>query len=417
MIKYLVIQKLRAAKILLKNYAGGTIALLITACISIAYTWNLVSVNAEVIRNHTREFLIGICLIQTAVILFQKRLVIRIHPASIRFFYNSDEFIRIVRFEILKKIVIKIPIAAVLAYVLAGLRLTAQSVWLGLLLLIFLSEGSMITWMKYNRMNPVIWLGCYAISGAGLIMASENGLWIWVMCAGLIAVLICGKKMTQVDMGRYYDDALSEERTDCAGRYADMAQMQQIMAEQKANKRYKLKFDRLLEKREHTLLWKVITELYRSSSGVKILLIAPALFAVLINRTNVATSIPFLEYPAIAEIVGVFCYTLALSSLRGQITVQANKFQTKHRLGMFVPWSEKKIFETYGLAGATVGAVITLATSMLLGNPVWRIGLSVIVTAVAFWTAFFALRKGVNDRIITYVFNTIVFAVFYFVMQ
>lgn len=128
MIKYLVIQKLRAAKILLKNYTGGTIALLITACISIAYAWNLVAVNAEVIQNHTRELLIGICLIQAAVILFQKRLVIRIHPASIRFFYNSDEFIRIVRFEILKKIITKIPIAAVLALVLTGLCPTVQTV-------------------------------------------------------------------------------------------------------------------------------------------------------------------------------------------------------------------------------------------------------------------------------------------------
>lgn len=413
MIKYLVIQKLRAAKILLKNYTGGTIALLITACISIAYAWNLVAVNAEVIQNHTRELLIGICLIQAAVILFQKRLVIRIHPASIRFFYNSDEFIRIVRFEILKKIITKIPIAAVLALVLTGLCPIVQTVWLGFLLFIFLSEGSTIAWMKYNRMNPVIWLGCYAISGAGLVMASENGLWIWGMCAGVIAVLICGMKTTHVDMGQYYDDALSEERTDCAGRYADMAQMQQIMAEQKANKQYKLKFDGLLRKREHALLWKVITELYRSSAGVKMLLIAPALFAVLINRTNIAAGIPFLEYPAIAKIVGVLCYTLALSSLRGTITVQANKFRAKHRLGMFVPWSEMRIFDTYGFAGTVLGAVITLVTCVLMGSSVGEIGLSVFVTAAAFWGAFFALGKGVNDKIIAYVFNLVIFAVFY----
>ena len=142
-------------------------------------------------------------------------------------------------------------------------------------------------------------------------------------------------------------------------------------------------------------------------------LIAPALFAVLINRTNIAAGIPFLEYPAIAKIVGVLCYTLALSSLRGTITVQANKFRAKHRLGMFVPWPEERIFDTYGFVGTVLGVVITLVTCVLMGNSVGEIGLSVFVTAAAFWGAFFALGKGVNDKIIAYVFNLVIFAVFY----
>ncbi len=413
MVKYLLLQKVRAMIILLKNYTGGAVALLVTACIGIAYSWNLVSLNAEIIRNHTRELLVAICLIQAAVILFQKRLTARIHPASLQFFYNSDAFSRIVRFEILKKVITKIPIAAVLALILTGLCLTGQTVWLGILLFLFLSEGSQIAWMKYNRVNPFIWISGYVISCATFVMASENRLWICALCAAVIVMLICGSKMIRVDMGRYFNDALSEERTDCASRYADMAQMQQIMAEQKANKRYKLKFDKMLEKREYALLWKASTELYRSSGGVKIILIVPVLFAVIINRTNIAAGIPFLEYPAVAKMVGVLCYTMAITSLRGTITVQANKFQAKHRLGMFVPWPEKKIFEAYGLAGAVLGAGVTLVTCILMGSPVWEICLAGIVTAAAFWGAFLALSKGVNDRIIAYVFNLIIFAIFY----
>lgn len=95
MAKYLLLRKLRSVKVLIKNNTGSTFAMLAIICFSISYIFNFVLFNAMLIQTYTKELLTSICVIQAFIILFQKRLVIRIHPASIHYFYNTDVFVTV----------------------------------------------------------------------------------------------------------------------------------------------------------------------------------------------------------------------------------------------------------------------------------------------------------------------------------
>ena len=386
-------------------------------CFSISYIFNFVLFNALLIQTYTRELFASICVIQAFIILFQKRLVIRIHPASIHYFYNTDVFLKAVKVEMFQKIISKALMAFLISLIISGLQMKIRTVWLWLQLLIFFIEGSLITWLKYKRQNMASLVGIYIISSIAFVFSLEHKICISVLCLLVIILLLWSREIGLNGIGEYYNKAIFEERIDCAGRYANMAEMQQVTAEQKATKHYGIKFDILLRKQKNALLWKVITELYRCSMGVKLLLAMLLITAVFINKTDIVTHIFLVNSQMIEKLMGIICYTLTLSTLRGTITVQTNKFLVKHRIGFFVPYSEKKIVNTYGKVASVIGAALAFTICVAMGTSVCVIFPSVIVTVIIFRISFLLLSKDVNEKIIAYVFNSIVFVLSFLIFE
>lgn len=410
MIKYLLIRKIRSIKVLMKTYTSSIIATLMVGVICIGYTWNLITINAFVIDNHLKELFIIICVSQAFIILLQKRLVVRAHPASIHFFYNSDKFKVIVRILIVKKFVAKLFLAVIIGFMLSGLCFTSKTIFLTILLFFYLIIGSLVTWQKYNKSNIFILVLLYGIACIAFVLALDNLYYTFVLCGVMIIMTIWSKK-TNVDMGKYFDIASSEERTDWAGRYGNTGEMERIVAEKESNKTYNIKFDSLLKKRENAILWKALTEFFRYSSSVKIFLVFFILFAVVINRTSIFIGIPLLNEPVIAQAIGIICYVSVITTVRGVIIVQMDKFLTKHRMGFFVPFSDRKIIITYGNVGTIIGIIYSFITCVLMWCPLPIFALVLLITLIIFKLSFWASLKKVNDKIILYIFNFISFGI------
>jgi len=298
-------------------------------------------------------------------VFLNKTPVFRIEAASVLYTYNTDYFRKSLILRQLFSILFSISVSGLIACVLSGFLFSTVFFNLWLLLSLYISNCSFLSWINYHVQGKIKWCVCAAFLIYTILLLLRSVLAAIPLVVFLCASWIYVQRFLRIDTQKYYERLQRLEAASAAASRNDYVRMQQLADENRPSYvRGPLLYH--LKPTKKTALWiKSILELFRIQRQIFVLLAIIMLAGWIVSRTDLLTFLSLPDAKAIARVIAVFCTTAVLSSIYQLLIKQAKAVSDKRRLGLSLPYSTKQIIVSYGMTAMLINLLLSFVISLL----------------------------------------------------
>ena len=416
-LKYSFIEALREFKILVKNHFWALLGMLV---FSIYILRNMyIGLIARGVSLLPYRVPIGILFLLVAIflILFRKKSIFFIVPASIIWFSNTRGIKSVLATAVFMKSASTFFLVAILSLFIHNFELTG-TFWLDFLSMsFFFMSINLLFWFKYNRYKKISLLIPLSINSALFLLSFAFGYYLSIIGSLFVFVFLIYYSFwgLKIDWMRLYDDVFYSYRVDNAARRQNLAEMQQIIAEQSSRQKHVLRLSQFPLDHNNALFFKALIETTRIDKQLILIFMGFMMFSVVINRTSILSSVPFLGEPVIAKVIGVFSTSTFLAILKQLYSKQILSILDKHKSGLFIPYSFPTIVFNYGSIGIIVSMICVAILGLLLNTSIVPIIYALLLLMISNLAYFYSLSKGKVNFFFTLITNTMIFIVAAFI--
>lgn len=349
MSKFILREYIRESKIQIKNYIIEIVGIIIICLGLLRFAARWREQNDILLKNNITIIWYMVCFICLLFIFFRTSPIFVIKPASFQFFFNSPFIKYALILAVLKTAIIRLIVS-----VLIGLFLLEWDILLDFCisifyLLIYLMLIVFIEWMKFNEKNIGIILLQYVCSSIFFILSQckSHGIGIILVIWFGVVVLITIKSSIKWD--KYYNAIFYIEKVNSAGRYRNIAAMQQIVSEKTALQEHYIYIYDLPLNQKNALLCKAFIENIRTGKNTIIVLGVLLLGAIVITKTTFLADMPLIGNPYVARIIGMFIFATFVANIKEMYAKQILSIFEKHKKGFFIPYSFSRVIFSYAL--------------------------------------------------------------------
>ena len=416
-LKYSFIEALREFKILLKNHFWALLGILV---FSIYILRNIyIGLIAHGVSLLPYRVPIGILFLLVAFLLFlfRKKSVFFIIPAAIIWFSNTRGIKSVLATAVFMKSASTVFFVAILSLFIHNFELT-RTFWLDFLSISFYFMSiNFLLWFKYNRKKIISLLILLSINSALFLLSFAFGYYLSIIGSLFVFVFLIYYSFwgLKIDWMRLYDDVFYSYRVDNAARRQNLAEMQQIIAEQSSRQKHVLRLFQFPLDHNNALFFKALIETTRIDKQLILIFMGFMMFSVIINRTSILSSVPFLGEPVIAKIIGVFSTSTYLTILKELYSKQILSILEKHKSGLFIPYSFPAIVFNYGSIGIIVSMICVAVLGLLLNTSIVPIIYAQLLLVISNLAYFYSLSKGKVNFFFNLLTNAMIFIVASFI--
>ena len=291
--------------------------------------------------------------------------VFRIEAASVLHTYNTGYFKKSLYRKQLLSVLASVLVSGMIACVLSGFLFNLVFLKRWLILTLYISTCSFLSWIFYHANGKIRGGVCAAFSFCTFLLFWRSPLSAAGLALSLYAVWMYTQRFLRLNMPKFFERMQSLEAASTAISQNDFARMQQLTEE---NRPAYVKGPMLyhLHPTKKSALWiKSLLELIRMQRQQIVLLALLLLGGWIVSSTNLFTFVPLLDNPAITSVIAVFCTTAAFNGLHQQLIKQAKTVSDKRKLGLALPFTRKKIIISYGMTAMILNLLLSLSVSLL----------------------------------------------------
>jgi len=291
--------------------------------------------------------------------------VFRIEAASVLHTYNTGYFRKSLFRRQLFSVLASVLISGIIACVMSGFLFTANFLMRWLVLTLYISVCSFLSWIFYHANGKIRGGVCAAYSLCTFLLFWRSVLSVAGSALCLCAVWMYAQRILRLNIPKYFERLQHLEAASAAISQNDFARMQQLAEENRsAYVRGPMLYH--LHPTKKSALWiKSLLELIRMQRQPIVLLALLLLFGWIVSRTNLFTFMPMLDDPAITRVISAFCTATTFSGLYQLLIKQAKTVSDKRKLGLSLPFTIKQIIVSYGMTAMVFSLLLSLAISLL----------------------------------------------------